>query len=97
MLLPTSGTACAAAASCPQPHQEPTGSCRHVSRLVLEGPQFYTFFDMVEVANFEIASDAFTTFKVNGQHPQTAAVQKLMNSGDSGDCKSGHCKPPAGG
>lgn len=33
-------------------------------RLVLEGPRFQDFFDKVEVANFEVASDAFTTFKV---------------------------------
>lgn len=34
--------------------------------MVLEGPEFQKFFDYVEVANFEVASDAFTTFKVQG-------------------------------
>lgn len=35
-------------------------------RAVLEGPVFLRFFDKVEVANFEVASDAFSTFKVRG-------------------------------
>jgi calcium binding protein 39 len=34
-----------------------------IAKLVLEGPRFQDFFDKVEVANFEVASDAFTTFK----------------------------------
>ena len=33
-------------------------------RLVLEGPLFQHYFDKVEVSNFEVASDAFSTFKV---------------------------------
>ena len=32
-------------------------------RLVLEGPLFGQFFEKVEVTNFEVASDAFATFK----------------------------------
>lgn len=32
-------------------------------RLVLEGPLFTQFFEKVEVTNFEVASDAFATFK----------------------------------
>ena len=32
-------------------------------RLVLEGPLFAQFFEKVEVTNFEVASDAFATFK----------------------------------
>ncbi len=35
-----------------------------IARLVLEGPLFAEFFHKVEVTNFEVASDAFTTFKV---------------------------------
>ncbi|KAG2450688.1 hypothetical protein HYH02_004527 [Chlamydomonas schloesseri] len=34
-----------------------------IAKKVLEGPIFLKFFDKVEVANFEIASDAFSTFK----------------------------------
>ena len=34
-------------------------------RLVLEGPLFQHYFDKVEVSNFEVASDAFSTFKVD--------------------------------
>ncbi|KXZ56674.1 hypothetical protein GPECTOR_1g607 [Gonium pectorale] len=34
-----------------------------IARKVLDGPVFLKFFEKVEVANFEIASDAFSTFK----------------------------------
>ncbi|PNW70198.1 hypothetical protein CHLRE_17g709950v5 [Chlamydomonas reinhardtii] len=34
-----------------------------IAKKVLDGPVFLKFFDKVEVANFEIASDAFSTFK----------------------------------
>ena len=44
----------------------PQGDAAGVPRMVLEGPEFQKFFDYVEVANFEVASDAFTTFKVQG-------------------------------
>ena len=33
-------------------------------RMVLEGPLFGLYFEKVEVSNFEVASDAFSTFKV---------------------------------
>ena len=36
----------------------------NVDRLVLEGPLFNQYFSLVEVSNFEVASDAFSTFKV---------------------------------
>ena len=32
---------------------------------MLEGPLFQHYFEKVEVSNFEVASDAFSTFKVN--------------------------------
>lgn len=34
-----------------------------IARLVLEGPLFAHYFEKVEVSNFEVASDAFATFK----------------------------------
>ena len=34
-------------------------------RIVLEGPLFEQYFEKVEVTNFEVASDAFSTFKVS--------------------------------
>lgn len=42
-----------------------SGRTLHVGsrRKMLESPVFPRFFDKVEVANFEIASDAFSTFK----------------------------------
>jgi hypothetical protein len=33
-------------------------------RMLLEGELFMNFFEKVDVANFEVASDAFSTFKV---------------------------------
>ena len=33
--------------------------------MLLEGSLFMSFFEKVEVANFEVASDAFSTFKVS--------------------------------
>ena len=33
--------------------------------MVLEGPLFELYFEKVEVSNFEVASDAFSTFKVS--------------------------------
>ncbi len=34
-----------------------------IGRMVLEGPLFQEYFKKVEVSNFEVASDAFQTFK----------------------------------
>jgi calcium binding protein 39 len=38
---------------------------RHESlaKIILYSPQFYLFFDYVEVSTFDIASDAFASFK----------------------------------
>ena len=49
------------------------------SRLVLEGPLFEQYFEKVEVSNFEVASDAFSTFKARlssscCQHSQVASA-----------------------
>lgn len=40
--------------------------CRseELAKILLFSPQFYKFFDYVEVSTFDIASDAFSTFKV---------------------------------
>lgn len=35
----------------------------NLAKLVLEGPLFQHYFEKVEVSNFEVASDAFSTFK----------------------------------
>ena len=35
-----------------------------LAKIVLESPEFFTFFRYVEVSTFDIASDAFSTFKV---------------------------------
>lgn len=35
-----------------------------LAKLVLEAPEFFNFFGYVEMSTFDIASDAFSTFKV---------------------------------
>jgi calcium binding protein 39 len=35
----------------------------HLTKLILESPSFWSFFSYVEVATFDVASDAFATFK----------------------------------
>ena len=35
-----------------------------LAKIVLLSPKFYLFFDYVELSAFDIASDAFSTFKV---------------------------------
>ena len=35
-----------------------------LARVVLFGDRFFRFFEYVEMSTFDIASDAFTTFKV---------------------------------
>lgn len=51
--------------------------------MALDSESFNRFFDLVEVANFEIASDAFASFKVRqqrkgawGYEPQQAAAPR---------------------
>lgn len=40
--------------------------CRHepLAKMMLNSEEFYRFFQYVEVSTFDIASDAFSTFKV---------------------------------
>lgn len=44
-------------------------------RLVLQGPLFQQYFEKVEVSNFEVASDAFSTFKVPAKIPVRVTMQ----------------------
>jgi calcium binding protein 39 len=39
----------------------------HLAKIVLQSDEFYNFFGYVEVSTFDIASDAFSTFKVSAQ------------------------------
>ncbi len=39
-----------------------------LAKLILLSEDFYDFFKYVEVSTFDIASDAFSTFKVSGNH-----------------------------
>lgn len=48
---------------CSSPTHHLMGMHQHC-RLVLQGPLFQRYFEKVEVSNFEVASDAFSTFKV---------------------------------
>jgi calcium binding protein 39 len=36
----------------------------HLAKILLHSDDFYNFFNYVEVSTFDIASDAFSTFKV---------------------------------
>lgn len=65
-----------------------------LAKIVLQSPEFYLFFEYVEVSTFDIASDAFSTFKeLLTRHKQLSAdfleseydqfftyYQKLLNS-----------------
>jgi calcium binding protein 39 len=35
-----------------------------LAKIALHSPEFYKFFDYVEMSTFDVASDAFSTFKV---------------------------------
>ena len=41
--------------------------CRYeeLTKLIINSDQFYNFFNYVELSTFDIASDAFLTFRVN--------------------------------
>jgi calcium binding protein 39 len=41
-------------------------SIRHeiLAKIILESKQFWSFFEYVELSTFDVASDAFATFKV---------------------------------
>jgi hypothetical protein len=49
--------------------------CALRRRLALNSRVFYQFFDKVEVSNFEVASDSFSTFKV--QWSLTAPITEI--------------------
>lgn len=50
-----------------------------LARIMLSSPHFYRFFDYVEVSTFDIASDAFSTFKVGlGCALSYKAIQVLI-------------------
>lgn len=38
-----------------------------LAKIVLQSKEFHNFFDYVEMSTFDIASDAFATFKVPNQ------------------------------
>lgn len=50
-----------------------------LARKVLKAEEFYNFFDYVEMSTFDIASDAFTTFKVTN-HQQMVHLINLAAS-----------------
>lgn len=45
-----------------------------LAKIILYSPQFYLFFDYVEMSTFDIASDAFASFKeILTKHKQVVA------------------------
>lgn len=53
--------------------------CRHeeLARIVLHSDKFYNFFTYVEMSTFDIASDAFSTFKVR-QNTNSGASRMVL-------------------
>lgn len=43
-----------------------------LAKIVLQSKEFHNFFDYVEMSTFDIASDAFATFKVPKSSPPHA-------------------------
>ena len=46
-----------------------------LAKILLHSDQFYDFFKYVEVSTFDIASDAFATFKVSFQFETIATYR----------------------
>jgi hypothetical protein len=51
--------------------------------MVLNSPSFYNFFSWVEAKEFEVASDAFATFKVRSTPGERLGVESLLPSSRS--------------
>lgn len=59
-------------------------------RYLLDSGIVLDFFGKVEVANFEIASDAFATFKVSVSHMHTCCTAHKRSHALLGSCKHTH-------
>lgn len=60
-------------------------SIKHESlaRVILYGDMFWDFFDYVQGGSFDIASDAFSTFRVSQDCSRGREQQKLIKSRSS--------------
>jgi hypothetical protein len=64
--------------------------------MVLEGPLFKEYFKKVEVSNFEVASDAFQTFKdLLTRHESILASYLQSHYDEVGGVPSARCKNAA--
>ena len=50
-----------------------------LARLILESDDFFLFYKYVEVSTFDIASDAFSTFKVSTVVPTVSVMLVFIN------------------
>lgn len=49
-----------------------------LAKIMLYSEDFYSFFRYVEVSTFDIASDAFSTFKVNFKIMHFAIIKQVL-------------------
>lgn len=48
-----------------------------LAKIMLHSDEFFNFFRYVEVSTFDIASDAFSTFKVRSARESTSEIETL--------------------
>lgn len=49
-----------------------------LAKIMLHSSEFFNFFRYVEVSTFDIASDAFSTFKVSTIEPSFVGARELL-------------------
>lgn len=61
-------------------------SLRHetLCKILIESSQFWKFFEYVELSTFDVASDAFATFKVTGSNPDRQGLSLKAQALSSG-------------
>ena len=46
-----------------------------LAKIIIHSEEFYSFFEYVEMSTFDIASDAFSTFKVSETESQVKVLR----------------------
>ena len=52
-----------------------------LTKIILNSEDFYRFFDYVELSTFDVASDAFTTFRVRARPRSTGRKERRQGKG----------------
>ena len=55
-----------------------------LTKIILNSEDFYRFFDYVELSTFDVASDAFTTFRVRARPRRTGRKERRQGQGKGG-------------